>query len=237
MRWIIAICLMFPTLSIAQDIGDSFQHLSVLEVDQTFVGPIRIYYNPKIAKVLNKLDQEIYDEVGIKEIEAIQTRLSEDDKNIYVVRYGEGASVDPHFSIYRTGQDPYKPIWSALCTTIIIPGNGSIYIAGHTNNMFNMRRKFAFRNGKFSEVRQAFYYVGLDTVTNADLTLYATPEPTPAGHEIVARVPKDSKVLVVLNRGDHYLIKTPFGLLGWMKLPDAPLGRKPTIEGLYVAGD
>jgi hypothetical protein len=54
---------------------------------------------------------------------------------------------------------------------------------------------------------------------------------------MVARVPKGSKVVVLLNQGDYYLIKTSFGLVGWLKLPDEPLGSKPTIEGLFVAGD
>jgi hypothetical protein len=41
----------------------------------------------------------------------------------------------------------------------------------------------------------------------------------------------------VLNEGeDWYLIKTPFGLVGWLKIEDFSQ-EADTIEGLYFRGD
>jgi hypothetical protein len=220
-----------------EQVPASFENLSVLQVDDTPVGPIRILYEPKLTQVILKKDEEVYKEAGVLEIKAIKTKLAANEKEYYIVEYSQGPSVDPSFSIYQEGQDSDKAIFGIAATTLIIPGNGSIYAAGHTNNMFNKRRKFVFKKGKIVEVSQPFLYVGLDTKVNKDVTIYSTPGPTPDGYDVVAHIPKGSKVSVLLNKNDYYLLATPFGLVGWTKIGYEPIGYPTTIEGLYDAGD
>lgn len=51
-----------------------------------------------------------------------------------------------------------------------------------------------------------------------------------------AVLPKGSTVTVLVNKGDNYLIKTPFGLLGWLKIKGGSQEDTP-ILGIYWRGD
>ncbi|MCF7886162.1 MAG: hypothetical protein K9M80_06685 [Candidatus Marinimicrobia bacterium] len=55
---------------------------------------------------------------------------------------------------------------------ISIPGDGNIYISGHTNNMFNKRRIYHLESNTLKEIKQPFYYVGQEGVLQKDITLY-----------------------------------------------------------------
>jgi len=56
------------------------------------------------------------------------------------------------------------------------------------------------------------------------------------GKEVVARLPKGSALTVVLAEEDWYLIKTPFGLVGWLEVKDYTQ-QAETLEGLFFQGD
>ena len=115
---------------------------------------------------------------------------------------------------------------------LIIPGNGSIYISGHTDNMFDTRKKFIYDGNKFNELIQPFYYVGLETFTIKPITLFSdTTLSNP-----VASLPENSEIEVLINRNDLYLIRTSFGLTGWLKIGPVSPDYSP-IKGLYFAGD
>ena len=114
-----------------------------------------------------------------------------------------------------------------------IPGTGAIYASGHTNTMFDTRRKYVLQGNELVEVKQPFYWVGLESKAKKDLVLYSGKD----GKETIARIPKGSALTVVLNESESwYLIKTPFGLVGWLKI-DGGSQEADTIEGLYFRGD
>ena len=84
--------------------------------------------------------------------------------------------------------------------------------------------------GQSEEVKQPFYYVGLESTTRTRITTYSDTTHSRA----VGTVPADTPVTVLVNLGQHYLIKMPYGLVGWTRIPrgyDAP------IRGIYFAGD
>jgi hypothetical protein len=83
------------------------------------------------------------------------------------------------------------------------------------------------------EIEQPFSYVGLDTKANVPLTLTAGK----STGEVIAKVSKGGEVTVVLRDGDHLLIKTPFGLIGWWKMNTEVMADNAEIEGIYYAGD
>ena len=80
------------------------------------------------------------------------------------------------------------------------------------------------------EIRQPFYYVGLESVVTEDIKIYADIEQT----NVIANLPIGSTVTVLINKGECYLLKTPFGLVGWLKIPQA---LQTSIKGLFFNGD
>ena len=85
-------------------------------------------------------------------------------------------------------------------------------------------------------MKQPFYWVGLESKAKKDLVLYSGKD----GKETVARLPKGSALTVVMTEGGEgeswYLIKTPFGLVGWLKV-EGGSQEADTIEGLYFQGE
>ena len=98
--------------------------------------------------------------------------------------------------------------------------------------MFNMRRKFLLKNNSCIEVKQPFYYVGLKTITLKPIQLYRSKEQK----EIIAKLFSNSPIEVLINSGEFYLLKSSFGLVGWIKIPETLIQTSP-IKGLYFAGD
>ena len=43
-------------------------------------------------------------------------------------------------------------------------------------------------------------------------------------------------IIELINEDEFYLIKTSFGLIGWVKIPECIISDTP-IKGLYYAGD
>jgi hypothetical protein len=151
--------------------------------------------------------------------------------------YSAGPSADPGFSISDiTG----KILTSINCIDFYINELGTIYTSGHTNNMFNQRRKFEIKKDTIIEVKQPYYYVGLKSKTLTPITLYKEK----TGKEIIAQLLKNYAIEVLLaeNTSDnfyshkYFLVKTEFGLIGWLRLTDYE-GYDPLIEGLFYAGD
>lgn len=123
------------------------------------------------------------------------------------------------------------PILEVNAIKVYIPGNGYIYTEGHTDNMFNQRRKYKILGNKITEVKQPFYYVGKKTKTTMAITLWSDKSQTTK----VAVLPKDYEVGVVLNSGSWYLLKTPFGLMGWHKIVSG--STRTSLECIFYNGD
>lgn len=218
---------------VQKDDSEAFSYLKKLNIgsgDYLFIK-----YNPKtttlINKELHKLEKNdpLYDENPMGSIKLIETKLN--STTAYSVVYNPGPSADPTFRFYKKGSD--KQAFSISALAVYIPSNGSIYSEGHVNNTFNTRKKFVVENGKFREVEQPYYYVGLETETLKPITLYRTEN---LKREL-ASLPADYAIEVVAHNKDTdlYLIKTGFGLLGWVDVKSTY--GDLTIEGLRFAGD
>ena len=204
---------------------DIFPDLKKIEVDKS----IFVHFKPSECTVLNEI---VPNEAQCKEVNVLVTRLIPEIKDSFLIRYSEGPSVDPCFLIYRYDKDTTKLLHYAIDgLSLFIPGDGFLYFSGHSDNMFDTRRKYRVLKDTLIEVIQPFYFVGINSKALADITIYSDTDML----NQVAIVPKGSSVFVVVNRGDYYLIKTPFGLLGWIFIPNG--GQHTILEGIYFAGD
>lgn len=210
-----------------------------------FIEGTLVAYGDRSAKVINKKRSEldrahplfVADDFEANDILLLQTKLSESDLQTFYVLFSEGPSADPEF-IFIKNSAPNK-IWASLSgTALSIPGNGSVYVSNRFNNTFTKRTKYALTAKGFTEVKQPYFYVGLKTRTLSPLTLYASPAST----EVVAQLPKGSEIEVLLtdNKPDKhrtcFLIKTPFGLLGWAWIPESQYASS-VVEGISFWGD
>jgi len=217
------------------DDTEPFDYLEKLIVD----GDVFVKYNSASTTVINKSISELdkndplyyEDEMGMGGTKLLKTKISSDG-DYYNIVFSWGPSADPEFSFYKDGQK--EAIFYVAGLNLYIPGNGSIYVSGHTNNNFNERKKFTLKNGEFVEAPQAYYYVGLKTKTVKAITIYKNDNLTGS----VANLPKDYSIEVLINKQgtDLYLIKTDFGLTGWVKTGPVNYG-DGAIDGLFYAGD
>ncbi len=218
------------------DDNEPFDYLKKIIIDKN--EGVFIKYNSASTTVINKDCSELdkndplyYEENMMGNTKMIKTQISSKG-DFYNVVFSWGPSADPSFSFYKDGEKEAIAYISAL--KLYIPGNGNIYVSGHTNNEFNTRRKFTLKNGKFVETTQPYYYVGLKTTTLKAITLYENENLT----NKVAFLPKDYNIEVFLKKKGTslYLIKTDFGLTGWTKVENSMRGNE-TIKGLFYAGD
>jgi len=218
---------------------EPFSYLTKLKIND---HGIYVKYDPKITEVYNteygdlSPDDPFYDDkAGMPpyNIKLLKTKIMRNSDVFYYVLFSHGPSGDPHFLIYEDGKFD-KPVFEVYALKLYINGSGNIYSEGHTNNMFNQRRKFHLSNGVFTETEQPYYHVGLKTVTNTSIKLYKSEQMK----EVVASLPKNYSVEVLLNKKDTqlFLIKTDFGLTGWYKPEHLRYGMQD-IKGLYYAGD
>ena len=175
-------------------------------------------------------------------------RLSANDPTLYQIDYDMGPSDDPTFVIKRLGEGgAFTEVLAANALKIYIPGNNAIYTEGHTNNLFNQKRKYQAQLGVITEVKQPFYYVGVKGKLYQEFTLYTDV----SMKDVVAKLPANSQVEVLLAENiDFYkpklLLKTDFGLTGWVEVIGSQhdwIESEPGkfsgngIEGVYFAGD
>jgi len=191
-----------------------------------------VKYQKEQAKLINK---EVGDEYTVYHL--FSTKLNSAVNQEFLIVFDNGPSDDPCFHIQLAGQQSQE---NGLITIrgneLILPGNGFIYAINRSDVNFEMKQKFKVEGQKIVEVKQAFYYVGIKGKTKKAITLYAEKEQK----NVVANLPVEYDVEVLLNDGgDNYLIKTPFGLTGWIKITNREMYPPPgqVIEGLYYAGD
>jgi hypothetical protein len=204
--------------------ADSFPGLETHEIKGYLTAVI--HYDPQITQPVGK---RLTSEDEPRVVRVFRTRIDRTKDEWYFVDYDEGPSVDPFFIITREGSE--EPAGTIPGVHLYLPGNGSIYTSGHANTMFDEHRKYTVRNGQLVETKQPFLHVGIEGKAKKDLTIYSTP-----AQEAVASIPKGAPMTVLLADGDHYLIKTAFGLVGWVTIP-ADSQEATVIEGLFFAGD
>lgn len=163
---------------------------------------------------------------------------------VYVL-YDEGPSDDPAFAIVDKNNNL---IWSELADEMCINSVGVIYVSGNLNKMFNQRMKFQFANGRVTEVKQPYYYVDVRGELLKPVRLYSEKENK---GELIATLPVGYEIEVLLSEADtpvseygyeelktNYLVRTTFGLVGWLKLgEDDTYFMNPIVKGLGYYGD
>ena len=165
-------------------------------------------------------------------VRVLITRLDRTSPLQYLVYFNPGPSEDPVFVI---ADEKTKKILGSLETDqLVFPGNGFVYTMGRTDKIHTEHRKFSIRDGKLTEVKQPFLFVGLESHATTILALTAKK----GGGELIATLPKGDPVYVVLSDGEDLLIKSAFGLLGWFRMTkDHETPDTTPIEGIYFAGD
>lgn len=199
----------------------------------------KVRYNPDISQEILKSrdsypkDHPLYtDEFGSDDIVIIKTKLIKGDSTWYYVLFTEGPSADPSF-YFINAENPDQYFGSLAGEELVLPGNNFAYTEGRADNDFTKRMKFKITKSGFEEVFQPFYYVGLQSYTLVPITLYKEKNEK----EPIATLPANYAVEVILTDDiTHYLIKTPFGLLGWVTIPSSQYKSK-VIEGIYFQGD
>ena len=234
---IIFLSIPIITFSQAYETPASFSHLQkvVLNESQSIMAFFPQDYNAEVNKV--KIS-EILDDFYKNEDEMIMplafVSINLALKTEILIGYSEGASEDPEFWFYQQEEAGFRPLISVNGKQIFISGNGNIYVSGHTNNMFNKRRKFKFENDAIREVEQPLYFVGLQTKTLKTIKLYSDK----SLDNILATLPANAPIEVVAaeyaNECQYFLIKTSFGLLGWWKLDNY---YSSAVDKLFYAGD
>jgi len=219
-------CLIPTKVSVAADAPEPFPGLKTVTVRDSNGFNIRVHFDPAASTVLYREGHRDF------VIPVLETRIDERQKKQYIVGYTGGMSADPTFLIAPKDTELDKGEGFAG-TELFLPGTGSIYVSGHTNNCFNERRKYVLKAGKFTEVKQPLLYVGLETNALKNITIYSDKELT----QTVASLPKGSPLTVLINDGSYFLVKTSFGLVGWIRYPCDGIVTSPAIEGLYYLGD
>lgn len=226
--------LLMSTPLLAADLPDiGFAGLSVHTFESQCFGPGSVHFDPALASA-----RDVFEEVPEHPAGGYRTvlagRIDRGGKDEFELRYDDGPSCDPTFTLWRKGAA--EPIGGFGGDHVVVPGNGFLYVIRRSNSSFEAREKWAIDNGELVEIAQPQYYVGVTTATLKALTLLQKPQ---AGVTAIAQVPKGEKVLVVLQQRvddrDWYLVRTRFGLLGWTE--DSAYGDERQFEDIQFLGD
>jgi hypothetical protein len=214
----------------AEQPDSSFPGLKTIPIPEDLSPyPGKLSYDAGLAEVINK---PLKPEEGAPEGQRlVATKINREEQTRYFIDFDSGPSADPAFVI--TEEKTGKLIGSIGGESIVIPGNGFLYISGRANRLHQEQGKFAIRDGKLVEIEQPFSYVGLKSKAKVPLKLLAKKD----GGEVIANIPAGDALEVVLRDGEHLLIKTNFGLLGWWKANTSVMHDNAEIEDLYYAGD
>ncbi|MBN1294207.1 MAG: SH3 domain-containing protein [Candidatus Latescibacteria bacterium] len=244
--------VMLPYAGIGAELPVPFGYLATLNIDHQlkqhgFTENISIYFDASITNVIDTLLTGDFDNGGFGvNRRLLTTKILRDSDVTYTIDFSPGMSADPCFIIFRNDGYTLKRLTNGIIggTQLIVPGDGFLYISGHTNNTFNQRRKYRIDGDTIFEVKQPCYYVGLESVTNREIKLWNDPDAEDE-YNLVATLPKGSQVIVLLKQIEQYpnytyLVRTPFGLTGWVRFKTEELfmWTDPNpIEGLFYRGD
>ncbi len=198
-----------------------------------------VRYNPKVSEIIEKRRDSypkvhpLYtDEFGRDDIVIIKTKLNTDEKDLYYVLFTQGPSGDPSFYFINV-KKPNKYFGNLAGEELVLPGNGFAYTKSRSNSDYLKRAKFKIAQYGFEEVFQPFYYVGLNSHTLVPVAIYKEI----GKGKIIAKLPANYEVeVLVTDNNSNYLIKTSFGLLGWIHIPSTQY-KSEIIEGISFQGD
>lgn len=247
MRYTFIVFLFFSSLTVKTQtkIIESFSNLDSLaiKIENFWSYNNYIKYDPQITTIYNtvsdiKIDYSIDYEfaIGNDNLKLIKTKIDTKDNTEYFITFGsiDGPSIG--FSLIET-KPPHKIIGQIYASSLIIPGNGSIYSIDRYYENFETRRKYSLKNGKIIEEKQPFYSVNLNSYALRPIDIYSDLELK----NKLASIPANGRIEIILctdsnSRSDIYLVRTSFGLIGWAKLI-AGQYQSVDVEGLYYNGD
>jgi hypothetical protein len=174
--------------------------------------------------------QKFYADAGVTMAYPLDVKLKAGDKDYLVVRCDSGGSNDPE-CVFSASQDPEKEGVAIPGVVFTIPGDGCVYSGGHTDNMFGARALHCLSGGVLKPVAQPFSYAGFHSKALQKLTLMADKNAS----VVVTTIPAGGFVEVLLQDGDHFLLRDRFGLTGWAKLEQAQQATE--IDGFFYNGD
>ena len=232
MKKLLVLLFLLPIVLFAQDNRDYFTYLKEVKVENWEHSGMFLPSNYTPA------DDVKFDKDGLEVYPIAHVTIYKGQKVDFVLWYTDGPSGDPAFEFYElldNGESEY--LFTLAGTQIFIPGNGNLYVTGHTNNMFDKRKKFVFNGETVEEVVQPYYSVSMQTKTLKNIQLYSDCDCT----QKLAVVAANSDIEIVAaeytdGTSRKYLIRTPFGLMGWWEL-DREYPASEEIEGLFYAGD
>ena len=236
------LCVFLTTKSQDIKIHQSFENLAEIKIPS--LDDVSIKYDQTISYIIAKKYKELGldynntfpdDYSGDCEGEygwvMLKTKLDRKTDKYYYITF----MICPNTEFYIYEEGNKEPIDKLFALNLVIPGNGAIYTSGHMGN-FDVRRKFELSNGKFVEIKQPYYYVGLKSRTLNTINIYQTEN----CKELIAALPKDYEIEVLLTdkpfTPELYLIRTSFGLVGWAKLR-VEQGYSIDVEGLFYNND
>jgi hypothetical protein len=219
-----------------------FPNLTRISIDTTFKAFFS--YDKNFTRIINKpcyslgkKDPLFCEDNSLGVWTVVAKFKNENIKDSVNIIYSQGLSDDPEFEVITKTS---KLISRFSCVEFYINGSGTIYTSGHVNNMYNRRRKFQIQNDTILEIKQPYNFVGLKGKTLKAITLYKDK----IGNETVAQIPKDYEIEILLadgttkdfDRDYNFLVKTDFGLVGWLRLTNDDI-YGTVLEELYYAGD
>jgi len=230
MRKSLAILLVAVLMMGAVDITNPFHWLKEYEVTYSkYFGPIRIYYDPQYAEFIDTKTTMADGKVFFR---VMKIRLDSKVDETVEISFSKGPGRDMEFVISQGAYDGKNALKTISALSLTLPGDGSVLAAGHVNSYFNDHRKYVYSNHQLNEIAQPFKYVGLKAVTKRAFDIYSDKSLT----TVVAHIPKDANIELLINEGDYYLVKSEFGLVGWYKADKSQV-ENPDIDGLYYNGD
>lgn len=213
------------------DVG--FTGLSIQRFERQCFGAGSVHFDPKLMRARDDFIEVPDHPAGGWRV-VLAGRLAAADPQGYEVRYDGGPSCDPTFSLWKEGAA--EPIGEFGGDHLVLPGNGFLYVIRRSNRSFEGREKWQLLDGALSEVVPSHYYVGLDTHTRRALSLLQAPTP---GSAAIAALPAGESVRIVVQQvigsRDWYLVRSRFGLLGWIE--DSAYGEDRAFEDLQFFGD
>lgn len=226
------LCLFIFTIFIGATVINAKDKLKTVTLQKTPAGTVTFSYHHKLTQLI--MEDVTDSNSGFFTLNVAQLILSPESTDTIIIQYTEGASVDPGFQVYQERNRELVRLCYLIdglnCT---VPGDGYLYISGNTNSQFNVKKKYQLTNGIIIEVKQPFYYLGLESKALADIRIYCTK----ALKEEIGNVKNGDSVSVILNDGKYYLLKTDRDILGWWLPLKNSHWQAEEIEGLYHLGD
>jgi hypothetical protein len=107
--------------------------------------------------------------IGVEESDIMIGRYKLESNTYLNLYYSEGQSDDPQLIIGYNKEI----ILTAAGDKFHFRGK-SVFVEGFSNNLFDKKRKFVFENGKFDEVKQPLYFVGIKGKLKRNIKIYET---------------------------------------------------------------